>query len=96
MRSRLVLPLLLTYPLLTCCASLAKYEDLRAERDHYKQELERAQMFIAGAHDDNAMLQKYGLQLEEEIMRWQMGAMLQAREMQKVRDGCDIRYQLIP
>lgn len=90
MRSRLVLPLLLTYPFLTCCASLAKYEDLRAERDQYRAELEKAQMFIAGAHDDNAMLQKYGIELDQELMRWQMGSMVQAKREADLRSGCDI------
>jgi hypothetical protein len=89
-RSRLVLPLLLTYPLLTCCASLAKMEDMRARAEHAEAELEKAQMFIAGAHDDNAMLQKYGIELDQELMRWQMGSMVQAKREADLRSGCDI------
>jgi hypothetical protein len=88
-RSRGVLPLLLTIPLITCCAT-TRYEDLRHERDDLKAELEKAQMFIAGAQDDNAMLQREIIRREEFIMQQQGGLMLKALENAKLRNKCDI------
>ena len=72
------------------CVSPQRYEAMRHRAEAAEAEVTRTQMFVAGAHDDSAALQKYGIELEEELMRWQMGAMLQAKREADLRSGCDI------
>ena len=89
MRSALALPLLLTIPLITCCAT-TRYEDMRHRAENAEAELIRAQMFIAGAHDDNAMLQKALIEQENALRALAGGMVIQADETAKLREACDI------
>lgn len=84
------LSLVLILAVLSGCCSLKSYEDLRDERNALRAENEKLQMFLAGKDEDNAALQKYGIALQDELMRWQFGSMLQAKREADLRSGCDI------
>lgn len=90
MRSPAAIQLTALCLIATGCVTPGKYEDMRHRAESAEAELFRAQMFIAGAHDDNAMLQKYGLELEQELMRWQYGSLVQAKREADLRKSCDI------
>ena len=89
MRSRQALLLSILLLQVGCC-SIKSYEDQRHRAERAERELAQAQEFIAGAHQDNAMLQRYGIQLQEELMRWQYGSALQAKREADLRKSCNI------
>lgn len=72
------------------CCSLKSYEDMRERAQVAEKALEEQQLFVAGCQDDNAMLQKYGIELGNELRRWQMGSVLQAMREAELRAACDV------
>lgn len=81
---------LIVLAVLSGCVSVPRYEAMRHRAEAAEAEIVRKEMFIAGAHDDNAMLQKALIAQEEELMRWQFGSMLQADREADLRESCDI------
>ena len=72
------------------CCSLKSYEDMRERAQVAEKVVEQQQAYIAGVQDDNAMLQKYGIALQQEIQAWQMGAAMQAQALAKARENCEL------
>ena len=81
---------LVALTLMAGCCSVAKYEDMRERAQTAEALVVEQQKFVAGVQDDNAMLQKYGIALQQESQAWQMGAAMQAEELAKARANCEI------
>lgn len=76
--------------ILSACASPQRFEAMRHRAEAAEAETQKALMYLAGAHEDNAMLQKALIESEMELRRWQMGSMLQAVREAQLRESCDI------
>ena len=72
------------------CVSVPRYESLRHERDDLRAERDQLLTYIAGAHDDNGMLQRSMIECEIAIRALQNGMIVQAEETAKMRQGCDL------
>jgi len=76
--------------MLTSCVQIRAYEDLRDERNALRAENEKLLMFIAGAHEDNEMLQKALIEQETTLRALAGGMQVQAGITADLRRQCDI------
>lgn len=75
---------------LAACASPARMEDMRERAEVAEADAAKTRDYLAGAHEDNAMLQRAIIEYEMALRSLQGGMVLQAMEAAKLREGCDI------
>ncbi len=75
---------------LSGCVSVTRYESMRHRAEAAEGEVVQKEGFIAGAHDDNATLQRTLIEQEALLRSLAGGMAVQAAETAKIREGCDI------
>ena len=82
------IPLVVAF--LAGCVHPAHYENMRHRAEAAEAETQKALMFLAGAQQDNAMLQRALIEQEMALRSLAGGMQIQAAETAKLREGCDI------
>lgn len=75
---------------LTGCVSIPRFESMRHRAETSEAETQKALMYLAGSHADNAMLQQGLIDQEAQIKAFVGGLQLQAKITADMRKSCDL------